>query len=209
MKSKNNKLIKVEKGQRKLTKTEKDIYENIRVILTEARSRVAVAVNVAMVSAYWEIGRQITEAIGERAEYGATLIKYISDRLKADFGNGFGETTVKLMRKFYLTFPIRHTLCAELSWSHYRLLIRIEDIPRREYYIRECIENSWSVRQLERQINSFYYERLLATPEEGRESVRGEVEKAEPKKDILNILKDPYILEFIGLKENRVYLESE
>jgi len=193
MKNKNNELIKIRKGQIEPAKTEKDVYEKIRTILVEARARVAVAVNVAMVSAYWEIGRQITEAIGERAEYGATLIKYISDRLTADFGHGFDESSLRKMRKFYLTFPIRHTLCAELSWSHYRLLIRIEEAPRREYYIKEYVKCGWSVRQLERQINSFYYERLLATPEEGRESVRNEMEKAEPKKDILSILKDPYM----------------
>jgi len=113
------------------------------------------------------------------------------------------------MRQFYTAFPIRHTLCAELSWSHYRLLIRIENEPRREFYQRECVESNWSVRQLERQITTFYYERLLATQKEERESIKNEIQITEPKTDPDYILKDPYILEFLDLKENKKYNESE
>jgi predicted nuclease of restriction endonuclease-like (RecB) superfamily len=113
------------------------------------------------------------------------------------------------MRQFFKTFPICATLWHELSWSHYRLLIKIEDKSRREFYGCECVEAGWSVRQLERQINSFFYERLLATQKSGRESVANEIFELEPKTDADYILKDPYVFEFLGLKENKDYHESE
>jgi predicted nuclease of restriction endonuclease-like (RecB) superfamily len=113
------------------------------------------------------------------------------------------------MRQFYVTFPNSHALRDELSWTHYRLLMKIDNEPRREFYLKECAESNWSSRQLERQINSFFYERLLATQKEGRESVKNEIQKTEPKTDPDYILKDPYILEFLDLKENRDYHESE
>jgi predicted nuclease of restriction endonuclease-like (RecB) superfamily len=188
---------------------EATIYKDIRNTLAEARARVCVAVNFAMVEAYWEIGRRIEEAIGERAEYGKGLLKFLSAQLTDEFGKGFTERNLRAMRQFFLSFPIRHTLCAELSWSHYRLLMKIENDERRKFYVCECVDASWSVRQLERQINSFFYERLLATQKNGKESVRNEIQTLEPKSDREYILKDPYVLEFLDLKENRNYHESE
>ena len=185
------------------------VYEAIRTALAEARTKAVVAVNSAMVSVYWEIGRQITEAVGDRAEYGKGLIAYLSARLTKEFGKGFDESTLRKMRKFYLTFPIRDTVCPELSWSHYRLLIRVEEENRREFYKRECITCGWTVRQLERQINSFFYERLLATQTSGKESVKNEIYKLEPNRDPKYHIKDPYILEFLDLNENKNYHESE
>lgn len=187
-----------------------DVYQNIRATLTKARSHVYTAINATMVNAYWDIGRQITEAQDNnpRAEYGSQLLKFLSENLTVEFGQGFKERNLRAMRQFYLAFPIRHTLCAELSWSHYRLLMRIEDEVRRNFYAKECMESNWSVRQLERQINSFYYERLLATQKNGRESVATEIQKLEPKTHPDYILKDPYILEFLDLKENKDYHES-
>jgi predicted nuclease of restriction endonuclease-like (RecB) superfamily len=186
-----------------------NIYQNIRETLVQARLKVFTAINFAMVEAYWEIGRQITEAQGERAEYGKQLLKYLSEKLSKEFGAGFTERNLRAMRQFYLTFPIRHTLCAELSWSHYRLLMQIDDVKRRDFYLTECAGSNWSVRQLERQINSFFYERLLATQKSGRESVKNEIQILEPKTDPDYILKDPYILEFLDIKENKNYHESE
>jgi predicted nuclease of restriction endonuclease-like (RecB) superfamily len=113
------------------------------------------------------------------------------------------------MRQFFKTFSIRATVRHELSWSHYRLLMKIEDESRREFYARECVEADWSVRQLERQINSFFYERLLATQKSGRESVEDEIRTLEPKTGAEYIFKDPYILEFLDLKEKRDYHESD
>jgi len=185
------------------------VYRGIRDTLAQARSKAYSAINSAMTLAYWDIGRQINEAIGERAEYGKGLLQYLSAQLTAEFGKGFTERNLRAMRQFHATFPIRHTLCAELSWSHYRLLIRIEEQSRREFYSSECAASGWTVRQLERQINSFFYERLLATQKSGRDSVKNEIQTLEPKSDPEYILKDPYILEFLDLKENRDYHEND
>jgi len=153
--------------------SENTIYQNIRTVLVAARKRVYSAINFAMVEAYWDIGRQIMEAQeNQRAEYGAGLIKYLAERLSKEFGKGFTITNLKYMRQFYTVFPISHTLCDQLSWSHYRLLMKIDNASRREFYQKECAECNWSVRQLERQINSFYYDRLLATRKEGKEIVK-------------------------------------
>jgi len=188
-----------------------NVYHHIRETVLNAKTKVYTAVNFAMVEAYWEIGREIVEAQGQnqRAEYGKQLLKYLSEQLTQEFGKGFTETNLRYMRQFYLAFPIHHTLCDELSWSHYRLLMRIDDENRRAFYLKECADSNWSVRQLERQINSFYYERLLATQSGGRDSVRNEIQTLEPKTDPDYILKDPYILEFLGLKENKAYLEKD
>jgi len=186
-----------------------DIYQNIRQTLVSARTKVYSAINSAMVEAYWNIGKQIAEAIGDRSEYGKQLLKYISKKLTEEFGKGFTERNLQAMRQFYLIFQNSHALRSELSWTHYRLLMRVEDETRRNFYINECIEANWSSRQLERQINSFFYERLLATQKSWKESVKNEIQKLEPKVDPDYILKDPYILEFLDLKENKKYHESE
>jgi predicted nuclease of restriction endonuclease-like (RecB) superfamily len=188
-----------------------DIYQNIRATLAQARAKAYAAINFAMVEAYWDVGRQISEAQNNnpRAEYGVQLLKFLAENLTADFGRGFDESSLRRMRQFYRVFPIRATLWHELSWSHYRLLIRIEDDKRREFYGRECVDSGWSVRQLERQINSFFYERLLATQKSGRDNVKNEIRALEPKIEPDYILKDPYVLEFLDLKENKNYLENE
>jgi len=186
------------------------IYQNIRTVLVSARQKVYSAVNSAMVEAYWEIGRQIMEAQkNQRAEYGTGLIKYLAEHLTKEFGKGFTITNLKYMRQFYTAFPIGHAPRDQLSWTHYRLLMKIDNIPRREFYLKECVENNWSSRQLERQITTFYYDRLLATRKEDRKSVENEIHTSEPKTDADYILKDPYILEFLDLKENRKYHENE
>ena len=185
------------------------MYKEIREVLSKARSKAYAAINSVMVDAYWEIGRQIEEAVGDRAEYGKGLLKFLAEKLTTEFGKGFDESSLRRMRQFYKTFSIRATLRRELSWSHYRLLIKIDDKMRREFYASECVEAAWSVRQLERQINSFYYERLLATKKSGKTKVREEIQSLEPKTGPEYIIKDPYILEFLDLKENRDYLESD
>jgi predicted nuclease of restriction endonuclease-like (RecB) superfamily len=204
-----NKLKVIEKGQSPSDQSDNEIYNSIRAALAEARTNVVVAVNSAMVSAYWEIGRQITEAVGERAEYGRSLLVYLSERLTSEFGKGFTVANLRNMRQFYQTFPNRYALRSELTWTHYRLLMRVDEPNRREFYLTESADAGWTSRQLERQINSFYYERLLATQKEYRPEVAGEIFKLEPKKDADYVLKDPYILEFLDLKENRKYSETE
>jgi predicted nuclease of restriction endonuclease-like (RecB) superfamily len=193
-----------------LEPSENKVFQNIRTVLAAARQKVYSAINSAMVEAYWEIGRQIMKAQeGQRAEYGTGLIKYLAERLTKEFGKGFDESSLRRMRQFFQVFPIRATLSHELSWSHYRLLIKIDNELRREFYLKECAESNWSVRQLERQITSFYYERLLATQKEGKESVKNEIQTTEPKTEPDYILKDPYILEFLDLNENKKYHENE
>jgi hypothetical protein len=126
---------------------EAHVYQGIRQTLATARAKAYAAVNSAMVEAYWEIGRQIEEAVGGRAEYGKGLLRYLSEQLTKEFGKGFTERNLQAMRQFYRAFQIPHTLCAELSWSHYRLLMKIDNEARREFYARECVEAAWSVRQ--------------------------------------------------------------
>ena len=128
----------------------------------------------------------------------------MSEHLTKEFGKGFTVTNLKYMRQFYRAFPIRHTLCDELSWSHYRLLMRIENENARKFYMEEAVKSGWSVRQLERQIGTFYYERLLVSQD--KESVKNEIglpEKIEPK----NIVRDPYVLEFLGLEGKTSFYE--
>jgi predicted nuclease of restriction endonuclease-like (RecB) superfamily len=192
-----------------VTDDESKVYEGIRSCLVDAKTKTLVAINTAMVQAYWDIGRQLNEAVGDRAEYGKQLLPFLSERLTAEFGKGFAERNLRFMRQFYQTFPIRNALRTELSWTHYRLLMRVDEPKRREFYLNESVECGWTSRQLERQIGSFYYERLLATQKSERESVKNEITKLEPKTTADYILKDPYILEFLDLAENKSYHESE
>lgn len=119
----------------------------------------------AMVEAYWNIGKSIIEEQGgnEKAEYGTGLLKELSKQMTKDFGKGFTVTNLKYVRQFYLMFPNGHALRDELSWTHYRLLIKVENDNAREFYMQEAVKSQWSTRQLERQINSFFYERLLSS----------------------------------------------
>ena len=183
-------------------------YKIIRNSVLTAQSKVYTAVNSAMVQAYWEIGQEIYKACGEndRAEYGKKLLEYLSEHLTKEFGKGFTVANLKNMRQFYRTFPIRQTLSSELSWSHYNLLMRIEDNKAREFYANESVKGNWSVRQLKRQIGAFYYERLLASQD--KDSVTNEMglpEKVEPK----NIIRDPYVLEFLGLEGKTNFYEKD
>jgi len=186
-----------------------NLYQGVRNTLIKARSKAYSAVNSAMIEAYWDIGQQIDEAVGQRAEYGKGMLKSLAEQLTTEFGKGFNESSLRRMRQFFKMFPNRATLWHELSWSHYRLLMKLKDKSRREFYGRECAESAWSVRQLERQINSFFYERLLATQKSGIASVKNEIQSTEPKSSPDYVLKDPYILEFLDLKENRDYHESD
>jgi len=137
-----------------LTEADTNVYDNIRAVLASTREKAFQAINSAMIGSYWEIGRQISEAVGDRAEYGKQLLRFLSERLTEEFGKGFDMRNLRYMRQFYRTFPIRNTLCSELSWSHYRLLMKIEEPKRRDFYLKECVECAWTVRQLERQIYS-------------------------------------------------------
>lgn len=194
-----------------MTKDELDrsIYESIKEVLTNAREKAYKAVNFAMVEAYWNVGKLIVEAQdgNERAEYGDYLIKSLSKELKVEFGKGFTVTNLKYMRQFYLTFPNSHALRDQLSWTHYRLLLKIENEEIRNFYIEECIGGNWSTRQLERQINTFYYQRILAS--QNKQIVRNEINKLEKGIQAEDIIKDPFVLEFMGLTDHRDFTEIE
>ncbi|MFM9949040.1 MAG: YhcG family protein [Saprospiraceae bacterium] len=186
------------------------LYHNILQILQNARVQAARAVNFAMVEAYWEIGRMIIEEEQQgkyRAEYGKNLLQYLSQRLTSDFGKGFNETNLKYIRQFYSTFPNRHALRDQLSWTHYRALLRVENPSAREFYIAETIANNWGTRALDRQINSLYYERILSSGD--RTPVAAEMQEKTRELSPEDVLKDPYVLEFLQLKENKNFVESE
>jgi predicted nuclease of restriction endonuclease-like (RecB) superfamily len=170
------------------------------------------AVNFAMVEAYWHVGRLIVERQGgeERAEYGTQLIQELSVRLTEDFGKGYTSTNLKYMRQFYLQFPIRHALRDELGWTHYRLIMRVENENARQFYLEECVRSNWSTRQLERQINSFFYERLLSTKgKDAKKAVAEEIFTKERSVSPLDTVKDPFVLEFLGLNHNEHHFESD
>jgi predicted nuclease of restriction endonuclease-like (RecB) superfamily len=188
---------------------EQQFYEQIKSILSEARNKVYKTANFAMVEAYWNIGKSIVEQQDgeEKAEYGAGLIAELSKQMTADFGKGFTAANLKNMRQFYLTFPKSYALRSELSWTHYRLLMRVENENARQFYIEEAIKSNWSTRQLERQINSFFYERLLSS--QNKESVSEEIQKLEPAKVPEDIIRDPYVLEFLGLNPNDDFYEND
>ena len=186
-----------------------DVYRQVRGYVVHAQQKVYKAVNSAMVEAYWQIGKAVHEACGEndRAAYGKQVLKYLSERLTAEFGKGFDESNLRKMRQFYSTFSIRDTLCPELSWSHYRLLMRVQDEKARNFYTEEAVKSGWSVRQLQRQINTMYYQRMLASQD--KQSVAAEIETTVPKPEYEKIVKDPYVLEFLDLPKNEHFYESD
>jgi predicted nuclease of restriction endonuclease-like (RecB) superfamily len=190
------------------------LYESIKSVLETARQQTVRAVNATMVNAYWQIGRLIVEDEQQgqtRAQYGTQQLKDLAERLTTEFGKGFDERELRRIRQFYLTFPIRDALRPELPWTHYRLLMRVESEAARNWYIAEAVAQNWSSRALDRQISSLYYDRLLATREADRADIRHEAdEKTRPlalqPKDIL---KDPYILEFLDLKPDWKLYEKD
>lgn len=189
-----------------------DLYSNIKNILQTAKETTYKQVNFIMVEAYWNIGKQIVveEQNGEdRAKYGSHLIKELSIQLTHDFGKGFSQQSLRNMRQFYNCFSIHSTLWSELSWSHYKLIIRLKSEKARNYYIEESVKLNWSVRALERQIGTHYYERILSSKD--KQIVQDEAK--EKTKDLQltpkDIIKDPYVLEFLDLKDNKRFRESE
>ena len=184
------------------------LYSSIAEILKLARQRSYHAVNRTMIEAYWLIGQQIVEEEQDgkhRAEYGKSLLVYLAQRLTADFGKGFDQSNLRYIRLFYKNFPIRDAVRHELTWTHYRLLLKVSNEAARNYYISESIDCQWSTRELERNINSFYYQRVLKTQEKGL-VLKGENETG--KLSPSDIIKDPYVLEFLDLGEKGKFKED-
>ncbi len=199
--SKENKLSQKESAR---------LISDIRNILISARSSAYKAVNFSMVTAYWNIGKLIVEDEQKgraRATYGAATLDDLSKTLTAEFGNGFTPSNLRNMRQFYLMFPNCYALRNELSWTHYRLLIRVTDENARIWYMNEAADQTWSSRQLDRQISVLYYERLL-------NSTDTKIVKTEAQQKIAEIvpqefIKDPYVLEFLNLKNYPSLRESD
>lgn len=210
------------------------LYREIRAVLESARFSAYRAVNTSMIQAYWQVGRLIVEheqGGAKRAAYGEAVLEALSKRLMAEFGRGFDVTNLRKMRQFYRMFEIRDALRLEsgkrkrdavppvsgvesirhlagdaLSWTHYRLLMQVEDPEARQWYMREAVEQHWSTRQLDRQISVFYYERLLSS----RRKIPVRKEAAAKLADVESeqFIRDPYVLEFLDLKDYPALRES-
>jgi len=190
----------------------KDIYQEIHDLLHNARQNIISNVNSTMTKTDFLIGKRIVEEEqdgNKRAEYGKKLIKTLSEKLTKEFGKGFSETNLEQMRKFFKVYGISQTLSEEfqLSWSHYLILMRIEDINARNFYEIEAFENNWSLRELKRQVNSSLYERLVLSKD--KEKVKELAVKGQIIEKVQDVIKDPYILEFLGLDEKSDYSENK
>ena len=192
--------------------SEAGFYADISKILLEGRAKAHTAVNTAMVETYWSMGKRIVEQEQhgkERAKYGEQLLANLSRYLGSVFGRGFSVANLWNFRQFFLTWPtaeILYTLCRELSWSHLRLIMRIDSKKAREYYLNEAREQGWSTRTLERSIKTGYYDRLLSTrkPKTAELQVAGLVGAVEAE----NLIKDPYVLEFLDLPGSHATKEA-
>jgi len=185
-------------------------YSEIRDILEAARNRVYHNINFEMVLAYWNIGKVIVEHEQKgkaKAGYKDYLINNLSERLTKEFGKGFDISNLKHIRKFYLSFPKGDALRRQLSWTHYRTLLRVENKDVRNFYLVECSQNKWSTRELDRQIDSLLYERLALSKD--KKSVKLLSKKGHIIKEPKDLIKDPYVLEFVGLDENKSFQEKD
>ena len=190
-----------------------EMIAQIREIMYGARRNLAQQVNNQQLLAYWNIGRIIVEHeqdSNERATYGKQTIKQISRVLSKEFGKGFSRSNLQNMRAFYLAYPNCQTLSGKLSWSHYCELLIISDSDRRSFYEKECERSGWSVREMKRQISTSPFERLLLSDgKANKEKVYELATKGQELTTPEDIVKDPYVFEFLGIPENKPVLESE
>lgn len=188
----------------------KDLLTEIQTIIAAAKEAAIRSVDHQRVLMYWHIGQKIFEeeqGAKDRADYGTYLLKYLATELEPAYGSGFSRRQLELCRQFYRTFPIANTLYSQLSWSQYKLLIRIEKQEKREFYLTEIVKNNWTVRQLECQINSQLFERLLLSKDV--ESVLAVARSEKQPSDAKDIIKDPMVLEFLGLQREAAYYERD
>jgi len=187
-----------------------NLYKIVHEIIDNARSRVYQTVNIEMLQTYWNIGRVIVEEEQRgkgRAEYGSFLILNLSEKLTREYGKGFTISNLKYMRQFYQVFEKGHALRGELTWTHYRLLLKVEKEDARDFYIKEAITGNWSTRQMERQINSLYFERLLMS--RNKKGLMSSTDKSKESMQPDNIIKDPFVLEFLNVKESESLAEKQ
>ena len=189
------------------------VIKEIRDILEEARNNVARQVNNELIAAYWNIGRIIVDyeqTVPERADYGKQTLKELAKELTKEFGKGFSRSNLQNMRALYLAYPICQTVSGKLSWSHYCELLSIADSDKRSFYEKEAINSNWSVRELKRQIDSSLFERLLLS--HGDANKEQVLELALHGNEIsvpADIIRDPYVFEFLGIPEDKPLLESD
>lgn len=186
------------------------LYDDISKILTENRKQAYVAVNQSMVQAYWQIGRIIIEEEQSgklRSDYGKKVLQRLSDKLTEEYGKGFSVRTLQQMKKFYAVFPIANALRSQLTWTHYRALLKVSGETARKWYVEEAVKGQWSSRQLERQISTHYYERLLASRE--KDGVIAEANENMSRLAPEQFIKDPYVLEFLNLRNYPGLRETE
>lgn len=189
------------------------VVGQIKSILYKARSNVVSQVNGELLKAYWNIGRIVCEyeqSTPERADYGKQIMKNLSKELTREFGKGFSVSNLQFMRRFYLTYSIQQTVSVKLGWSHYCELLTITDSDKRSFNEKEAIKANWSVRELKRQIDSSLFERLiLSRGESNKEQVLALAMKGNDVAKPSDIIKDPYVFEFLGLPEDKPVMEKD
>lgn len=190
--------------------TENSLLKQIREIIENARTNAVRSVDFCRVQMYWQIGRKIVEEEqgGEaRAEYGKYIIRNLSKQLIPEYGSGFGARQLEQARQFYTEYPIANALRSQFNWTQYRTLIQIDDKDKREYYELEAANNNWTARELERQIHSHLYERLLMSTD--KEAVIAMARRERIPQSSVELVKDPMVLEFLGLEKKPHYYESD
>ena len=196
-----------------IDKIHKDVYSSIKELMNKARNSVAREVNNILIQTYWEIGRIIVEdeqGNSDRSEYGKQLVTDLSKRLTKEYGKGFSRSNLQNMRNFYLSYPICQTLSGKLSWSYYCELLSISDEKKRSFYEKETINSNWSVRELKRQIKASLFERLLlSSGDENKEKVLELALKGNEINKASDVVKDPYVFEFLGIPEEKAVMESD
>ena len=199
-----------EKDNKPSTESMQSLVGEIKQIINDARAHAIRSVDFCRVQMYWAIGQRIVEKEQqgkERADYGTYLIKRLAQEIEPEYGSGFGERQLKFCRQFYKTYPNGNALRSQLNWTQYRMLIQIPDPDKREYYELETVNEGWTGRQLERQINSMLYERLLLSND--KESVLAVARKERAPETPQEIIKDPMVLEFLGLERKTAYYEKD
>ena len=189
------------------------IVAEIKTVLDSARSNVARQVNSELLNTYWNIGRIISEheqTVPERADYGKQTLKELARVLTAEFGKGFSRANLYNVRQFYMTYEKVQTVSGQLSWSHYCELLSISDPDKRSFYENEAVNSNWSVRELKRQIDSSLFERLLLSRSDvNKEQVLAMAENGIEIAEPADIIRDPYVFEFLGLPEDKPVMESD
>lgn len=188
----------------------KSFIREIKEIILTSRANAVRSVDFCRVQMYWQMGKRIFEEEQQgkkRADYGSYLIRNLAKEIQPEFGSGFAIRQLERARQFYRIFPIASTLRTQLNWSQYKLLISIDDESKREYYLQESVNNCWTFRELERQVSSGLYERLLLSND--KESVLAVARKERIPQTPQEVIKDPMVLEFLGLKSQSSYYEKD